>query len=547
MDLSQIARNRFGLGPGPAELRPADLAGPVPALSPAASRKWIEDQFALYAPVPADAPALADRAAIVSELAVDQQMQREARQNGTLPAKPAAAPARLQATADAPAQPAGMRAMNRRGWLGMADATAPMAAAGGTAGSPPDPKPANPFRDQARRFVQAQHVAQVGWRVRSAVLSQTPFVDRMVHFWANHFAVSADKLATIGLAGLLEFEAVRPNVLGKFEDMLIAVETHPAMLLYLDQAQSIGPGSMIGSRAAARGRKVGLNENLAREIMELHTLGVRSGYTQADVTEFARALTGWTVAGLGRERPGGNLIGDAQPGEFIFVDTLHEPGRRTIVGKTYDQPGQAQARAVLADLAASPATAKHLATKLARHFIADDPPPALVSRLSRAWLASGGDLPTVYRALVEAPEAWRPVPAKFRDPWQWGVAAMRALASSGDRPGSGAQANDLLAKVPDRAMVGLFSELGQPVWRPGSPAGYDDLAASWAAPDALVRRVEAAGRLTQAAPATLDPRALAARLYGANLSPATAHAIAGADSPRQGLALLLVSPEMLRA
>jgi uncharacterized protein (DUF1800 family) len=168
-----------------------------------------------------------------------------------------------------------------------------------------------------------QYVAAVGARTASALASDTPFVERMVHFWANHFAVSIDKIAVVGLAGAFEFEAIRPHVLGKFGDLLAAVEHHPAMLLYLDQAQSIGPGSVVAQRAAARGRARGLNENLAREILELHTLGVRSVYSQADVTEFARSLTGWTVGGLGRQP---FLTGS--PGRFLFAEPLHEPAAK---------------------------------------------------------------------------------------------------------------------------------------------------------------------------------------------------------------------------
>ena len=166
--------------------------------------------------------------------------------------------------------------------------------------------------------------------------------------------MSADKLGVVGLAGPMEFEAIRPHVLGKFTDMVLAVEKHPAMLLYLDQAISVGPNSPVGSRAGARNpnRKVGLNENLAREIMELHTLGVRSVYSQADVTEFARALTGWTVAGIGRG-PGARLIGvaDGTPGDFVFADRIHEPGDRTIIGKRYATGGLGQGEAILRDLA----------------------------------------------------------------------------------------------------------------------------------------------------------------------------------------------------
>lgn len=205
--------------------------------------------------------------------------------------------------------------------------------------------------------------------------------------------------------------------------MLNAVERHPAMLVYLDQAVSVGPNSLVGRRIAERGRRtVGLNENLAREIMELHTLGARTGYTQGDVIEFARAITGWTVGGLGRAR-----AGSGEPGGFVFAPAVHEPGERTIIGRRYPQTGEAQAAAVLADLAASPATATHLATKLARHFAGDTPPPLMVERLEAAYLRSNGDLPTVYRALVASPEVWAEAPVKFRTPWEWSVATYRAL------------------------------------------------------------------------------------------------------------------------
>jgi uncharacterized protein (DUF1800 family) len=285
--------------------------------------------------------------------------------------------------------------------------------------------------------------------------------------------------------------------------MLLAVEQHPAMLVYLDQAQSIGPNSQAGMFAAMRGGKArGLNENLAREIMELHTLGVRTGYSQADVTEFARALTGWTVGGIGRG-PGARMLGNAPAGEFQFAALLHEPGDRTIMGKRYGQSGEGQARAVLTDLAASPATAKHLATKLARHFAGDEPPPALVERLSKAYLAGNGDLPSVYRALIESPEPWAAQPLKFKSPWEWSVSALRAVG-----------ARDLAAQ----AAAGLLKQLGQPTWQPGSPAGWDDIAASWAAPEALVLRVEGAQRIAERGASTIDARTLAEKLFPDSLS-----------------------------
>ncbi|GAA4034755.1 DUF1800 family protein [Sphingomonas rosea] len=377
----------------------------------------------------------------------------------------------------------------------------------------------------ARREQRELYLRLVDARIGAALTTEQPFLERLAHFWANHFAVGATKATTIGYAGLLEMEAIRPHLTGRFADMLMAVERHPAMLLYLDQAQSVGPNSVAGQRAGQRGRDVGLNENLAREILELHTLGVRTGYAQADVTEFARALTGWTIAGLGR----GRAI-DGAEGDFTFAAMLHEPGSRTILGKRYGEGGEEQGRAVLMDLAVHPATARHVATKLARHFAADDPPPAMVTRLEQAFLKSGGDLPTVYRALLASPEAWDAASPKFRNPWEWSVASLRALG---------------VERSPGQRAVGMLQELGMPVWRPTSPAGFDDVAASWAAPDALMRRVEAAQRMAGAV-SGLDARVVAPRVLGARLTPATATAISRAESPATGLALMLVSPEFLR-
>lgn len=381
------------------------------------------------------------------------------------------------------------------------------------------------IREAYLRQGRDEYVLAVGARTASALQTDTPWVERLVHFWSNHFAVSVDKVLMVGLAGSFEADAIRPNVLGRFEDLLLAVVRHPAMLLYLDQAQSVGPGSVAGQRALERQARVrGLNENLAREILELHTLGVRSGYTQDDVTEFARALTGWTLPGDAPQ--------DGSGSSFRFVAALHEPGARTVLGRRYADEGEQQARAILHDLATAPATARHIATKLTRHFVADDPPPALVQRLADSFLRSGGDLTSLYRELVASPQAWEPAQAKFKSPWDWGVSCLRALGRR---------------ELPTRQASNLWTQLGQPVWRPGSPAGYGDMAATWAAPDALIRRVETAQRLAQQAGNTVDARALAPRLLpGDALTEATAGAIARADSADTALALLLVAPEFLR-
>ena len=357
------------------------------------------------------------------------------------------------------------------------------------------------IREAYLRQGSVEYQAGVGARTSSALQTSTPFVERLVHFWSNHFAVSVDKLLIVGLAGGFEADAIRPNVLGRFEDLLLAVVRHPTMMLYLDQAQSIGPRSMMGSRAReAQQRGRGLNENLAREIMELHTLGVRSGYAQEDVT-------------------------------FRFVPALHEPGPRTILGKVYSEDGEQQARAVIHDLVTAPATALHIARKLARHFVADDPPQALVLRLADTFTRTGGDLVSVYRELVASAEAWQPSTVKFKSPWDWSISSLRALGRR---------------SMPPTQASNLMTQLGQPVWRPGSPAGYNDSAASWAAPDALMRRVEVAQRFAQQAGDAIDARSLAPRVLPGALTEATAAAIARAESAGTALALLLVSPEFLR-
>ena len=365
-------------------------------------------------------------------------------------------------------------------------------------------------------------------RAESALATKTPFMERLVHFWSNHFAVSIEKPAIADLAGAFEFEAIRPNILGNFKDLLFAVERHPAMLIYLDQVQSIGPNSKAGKRALQKQteKKRGLNENLAREIMELHTLGVRSGYTQADVTEFARALTGWNVAGLGHDKEESQT-----DSTFVFRDFLHEPSARSVMGKTYKQVGKAQAEAILVDLANSQATAMHLATKLARHFVNDIPPESLINKLAQAYMSSNGDLSKVYRALIEAPESWLTSPAKFKTPWEWLISSLRALGKQ----------NLEHIKVSQ-----ILNQLGQQTWKPGSPAGFDDIAATWAGPNALLRRVELAQRLVAPFGDKVDARILADKVLLGAMSPLTKTAISRSESASTGLALLLVSPEFLR-
>jgi uncharacterized protein (DUF1800 family) len=417
-----------------------------------------------------------------------------------------------------------MTAMEQAGTPAMAEGmTRQEARAAALDGLPPE------YREQ---LVEARRLLadDIAVRVNTALTSPAPMIERLVHFWANHFSVSVGKPGTQFEAGPHEFTAIRPHVLGRFSDMLKAAVLHPAMLIYLDQFQSIGPNAPFAQRRARRGgdqqRPRGLNENLAREVLELHTLGVDGGYSQSDVTELARALTGWTVPGIGRV----GRFAEDQPSGAAFVALVHEPGARQVLGRAYPAGEAKQALAILDDLAAHPATARHIATKFARHFAGDTPPAALVARLEADFLKTGGDLASLTRTLIEAPEAWTPGSVKFRTPFEWLVAALRLTGT---------------ATLPPQRIVGALTELGHVPWRAPSPAGYDDLAASWAGPDALIRRVELAERIARNAPQDgVIARAEAA--FPGALGEATLTQLKRAESGQQALALLLVSPEMMR-
>ncbi|HTB27857.1 MAG TPA: DUF1800 domain-containing protein [Steroidobacteraceae bacterium] len=379
-----------------------------------------------------------------------------------------------------------------------------------------------------RDAYQPHYRAQVLARAQSAAMTAQPFRERLVHFWSNHFAVSADKGAIHGLAGTLENEAIRPHVNGRFVELLTAVEQHPAMIAFLDNQFSAGADSPAGLRADARGggaRRFGINENLAREILELHTLGVGGGYRQEDVTSFAQIITGWSIGG-GRGRLTGGV-----PGKFCFRDNLHEPGTKMFLGKRYGQEGQAQGEAVLADLAVHPSTARFLATKLVRHFVADDPPPAAVERVAHAYSRSGGNLPEAYAALIESPEAWDPRPRKFKTPEDFVFSTLRALTFTPDKP---------------QEVIHTFDLLGQRQYTPGSPAGWADTASNWDGSDALMHRVLWASQVAARYEGNGAPADLAGAALGGFLRPETSAAIRKASSGSQALALLLMSPEFQR-
>jgi uncharacterized protein (DUF1800 family) len=353
-------------------------------------------------------------------------------------------------------------------------------------------------------------------RLANALDAEIGFAERLAWFWSNHFCVSADKGQVRPLAGAYEREAIRGNLFARFVDMLIAVETHPAMLFYLDNAGSIGPNSPAG-----RNRGRGLNENLAREILELHTLGVRTVYSQSDVTRFANVITGWTVM-FPRQDP-------IHAGEFTFNDRMHEPGPQTIVGKTYPDTGFEQGRAVLATLARHPATAKHIATKLARHFVADDPPLALVERLAKRFRDTDGNLKELAKALLASPEAWEAPRGKLKRPGEWVVASLRA---------SGIKEPDI------RPLMQAQNMLGEPLWRPPAPNGFADDDGTWL--DGLAQRLDVANQLARRVAGTVDPKTLLEETIAPLASAETRQTIARAESRQQALTLLFMTPEFQR-
>jgi uncharacterized protein (DUF1800 family) len=338
-------------------------------------------------------------------------------------------------------------------------------------------------------------------------------------FWSNHFCISATKgeLARIW-AGSYEREAIRPHVFGRFADMLRAVEQHPAMLFFLDNQQSLGPDSRAGQN-----RKRGLNENLAREIMELHTLGVGGGYNQEDVTSLARIITGWTFAG----RQG--VLGP--PGSFVFNANAHQPGPQKLLGKIYEADGVTQGEAALTDIARHPSTAKFIATKFARHFVADDPPPALVARLRDTFIRTDGDLKALALSLVDSEEAWKAPLSKMRSPYEFLIATGR-----------------LLTRVPDDAGIYLnaLNVLGQPLWSPPGPNGFPDTTAAWAAPEGMKLRLDISAQVASRSGSSIDPGNLLQLALADAASSETRRTIELAESRQQALTLLLMSPEFQR-
>lgn len=482
------AVNRFGLGAKPGEL--ASVRAP---------RGWLDAQVArgpdgggLFAGLPASLDYLREEAQL-------QMARREFRQGGR----------------------------GRRDFL--PGTMQRMSTQDGDANAAALKQALEPYREEARKELLAEAAA----RYRVATTTDTPFVERLVHFWSNHFAVSVDKAPARLLAAPMEREAIRPHVTGRFADMLLAVETHPAMLLYLDNVRSVGPNSPLGRRVAMRlarkgdqdeGKAGGLNENLGREAMELHSVGVNAGYTQADVTEFSRALTGWSIP-FPRDFANGGQPRSA----FVFRPNAHEPGARRVMGRTFPAGGFEQGKVILDFLARQPATAKHLSLQLAQHFVSDDPPPSLVDRMAKSYLDHDTDLSAVYRTLVASPEAWDTGARKFKTPQDFVVSSLRAAQIDlGDRP---------------EPVLALLMNLGEPLFDPRSPAGFTDNSANWIDAGGLWKRVQAAEALSaRVAQGNTQPLAFAQDILGPLLDDDTAQAIRRAESARQARAMLFACP-----
>ncbi len=461
---SAIAANRFGLG-----ARPGDLGKIEPR-----PQAWLLDQIQGPSQISADIRALPDSSVVLREVAEVRREQRSQQNNGS-------------------------------------------------------DEPAPDIVEKYGKVIRKHYIEQAHARYRAAATTDYPFHERLVHFWSNHFAISADKQPIPAVAGLFEAEAVRPNVSGNFVDLLLAVEQHPAMILYLDNQRSIGPDSTLGKRASrgSRAGKVGLNENLAREILELHTLGVNGGYTQNDVTTFARVITGWSVGGAGEN----GRFAEGEPGTFEFREVIHEPGTQKILGKKYSQSGMDQGKAVLQDLALHPATAKFLASKLARHFVADDPPAQLVDKLAATYLESGGELSAMYETLIAAPESWSSAFGKYKTPHDFVISTFRAFDYAPDKA---------------KFVIGALDLMGQTPYRPGSPAGWPDTAEQWGGADALYKRIEWSNTVSRLVGSRANPVELGDAVLGAVFGAETRKAISRAESSMQGMTLLLAAPEFQR-
>ncbi|MEW6995992.1 DUF1800 family protein [Colwelliaceae bacterium MEBiC 14330] len=351
--------------------------------------------------------------------------------------------------------------------------------------------------------------------LKQAIDSEHSVSWRLLDFFSNHFSVSTTGRLMLSLSPTLEREAIAPNLLGNFSDLLLAVEQHPAMIVYLNNEKSFGANSRL-----AKKRKVGLNENLAREIMELHTLGVNSGYSQQDVIELAKALTGWSVKRPIKEHGSG----------FVYRAYGHEPGNRTLLAKTYSQQGIKQGQQMLRDLAMHPSTAYNLCNKIAHHFVGEKVPTSLLDKMQKTWLDNQGNIKEVMITLFNAEEAWLATPQKLKTPREFVISTYRAIAPT---------------KIDDRVLINSLTNLGQKPFNAGSPAGFSDDESDWLGASALIARVEWA-TLLSAQLKRINAEKIMASSLGSSISTNTYQIVMRAESRQQANTLFLMSPEFQR-
>ena len=385
----------------------------------------------------------------------------------------------------------------------------------------------NAFRRLQSKAYRDDYGGEILSRAIHMIKTDTPLVERMVMFWSNHFTISTEKRNITPVTPAFEREAIRPHIFGKFEDMLKSAIRHPAMITYLDNQYSMGPYSIGGLRRRFKtGVETGLNENLAREILELHTLGVNGGYGQDDVIGLAKAISGWSHGAV-------RIANDKTPihGRFEFKSYFHEPNSKYVLGQRYKDKGAKTGLNVLEDLARHPSTARFIATKLVRHFVSDEPPSRAVDEIAKVFLESKGDLADVSKALIKLPEVWaNPVP-KVKTHYEFMVSTFRVTGKQSFGP---------------MDFIEPLREFGHVPFSAPSPAGWSDVASDWIAPESLMRRIEWARKYARTVPADIDPQKFLEDVVGPVASEQLRTWVSRAPTQDSAISLILTSPEFQR-